>query len=161
MSEDYLKIVPIESDFVPPEASHEAAIQLLEEFFPEGEKCEAEVYDEIQFIDQGENLEAVRCSACGVVTAIDFFSEEDPGSTFWLAASEKLDGANISDVEVHMLCCQRTVPFTSLTFEWPAAFARFELNVHNPNVGENLSESQLSQLEDILGCKLTQVRAHY
>jgi hypothetical protein len=48
-----------------------------------------------------------------------------------------------------------------IEFDWPAGFARFELNVMNPNVKDNLTKTQLLQLEEILGCPLKQVRAHY
>jgi hypothetical protein len=161
VSDDYLRIVPVEMEFVPATESHEAAIELLEEFFPDGEECEVEVYETVQFIDQGENLEAVICPACRKVNRINFLEEGDAGASFWLELSERFEAEEVSEIAVHMLCCNTKVPFTSLTFDWPAAFARFELSVRNPDSTEDLTESQLASIEQILGCKLKQVRAHY
>jgi hypothetical protein len=51
------------------------------------------------------------------------------------------------------------VPFTSLEFDWPCGFTHFELSIWNQNVN-NLAVKQLSKLEDVLGCKLRQIRTH-
>lgn len=161
MSDDYLKIVPVEVSHIPVAGAHQAAIELLEGFFPDGEECEVEVHDTVQFIDQGENLERVYCPACQGTIEINFLAKNDPGASFWFDLSERLGEEEVFEMSVVMLCCGKSVPFTSLTFDWPAAFARFELSVRNPDSSENLSAAELSELEQVLGCKLRQVRAHY
>jgi hypothetical protein len=68
----------------------------------------------------------------------------------------------IAEVQVAMACCGRTVPFTSLAFDWPAGFAHFELCVWNPRIDDNLlTLVDLENLQSVLNCELKQVRTHY
>jgi hypothetical protein len=60
MSDDYLKIIPTSPDHVPPSRTHKHALTLLELFLPEGEDFQAEIYDEIEFIDQAKELKPGR-----------------------------------------------------------------------------------------------------
>jgi hypothetical protein len=64
-------------------------------------------------------------------------------------------------LQTRMPCCHATVPLTTLEFDWPAGFARFELRIWNPNVARDLDQGQLARLEAVLGCRLRQIRSHY
>jgi hypothetical protein len=160
MSDDVLKIIPKNPDFVPPAGTHEAAVRELQRL-TEGETCEAEVYETIAFIDPGENLEAVVCPKCGQKTQFDYFTDDDPGCTWWYELAERLEETPPSELHSTMPCCGNTVKMIDLTFDWPAGFARFELSIWNPDRATNLDAQQLARLESILGCELRQVRAHY
>jgi hypothetical protein len=161
MSDDVLKIVPTDFEHVPSEEAQQQAILALEEILPDGEMCEAQSYEHIEFIDCGENLQAIECPKCGARTTLNYSSDEDPGMMLWEQINDRLENTSPSKARVQMPCCSAEVPLTNLQFDWPATFARFELSIYNPNVSENLTPEQLSRLEDILGCKLIQVRAHY
>jgi hypothetical protein len=161
MSDDVLKLIPKDPEFVPTQAAQVAAISALEKLLPEGEMCEAEVYDTLTFIDQGENLEAVVCPSCGRRTAIDFGSDEDPGQAWWYQLSDELEDNDPSTMTTEMPNCEHRIKVVEIGFEWPAGFARFELSIYNPNTTENLNNSELRKLEEILSCELLQVRAHY
>jgi hypothetical protein len=163
VSDDVLSLIPVDREYVPSSAAREKAAVLLQAMLPDGEMCEAKVYDELHFIDQGENCEAVLCPACGRRFELDYFTENDPGLTWWLAMSEAIakDGS-IKNVRATMPCCGASIPFTSLEFDWPAEFAHFALSIWNPNVADGrLTVAQLGMLEEVLGCKLKQIRAHY
>ncbi len=134
---------------------------MLESFFPEGEEFESEVYDKTEFIDQGENIEAVICPSCQKRLNLDHFNEDDSIGAWWYGLSESMEEADLTSITTKMPCCGQTVNLMDIAFDWPAGFARFELNVMNPNVKDNLTKTQLLQLEEILGCPLKQVRAHY
>ena len=54
-----------------------------------------------------------------------------------------------------------TSNLNALRYIWPAGFARFSLCAMNPNIGGVLAAKDVSALEDVLGCKLRQVYAHY
>jgi hypothetical protein len=151
----------MDSSFVPVADSHSVAVAALDRLFPDGEERDAKVYNSIRFIDQGELIEMIYCPGCAVATPVDYLQEDDPGASWWDETCDLLNDTPVVELNVQMPCCGKTVPFTSLTFDSPAAFARFELSVHNPNVAGNLSESQLSELERSLGCKLKQVWARY
>jgi hypothetical protein len=163
VSDDVLSLIPVDQEYVPSAEAREKAAALLQEMLPDAEMCEAKVYDELHFIDQGQNCEAVLCPSCGRRFAIDYyFTENDPGLTWWLEMSEAIpEDGSIKEVRTSMPCCGASVPFTSLEFDWPAGFAYFELSIWNPNVVDDLlTGEQLGTLEEVLCCKLRQIRAH-
>ena len=96
------------------EAQQKAAA-LLQEMLPDGEMCKAEVYDELHFIDQGNNCEAVLCPSCGRRFAIDFFTENDPGMTWWFEVTDAISNKRIHQRSANahaVLRCERPVYFT-------------------------------------------------
>ena len=161
MSDDYLKIIPTAPEHVPPKSRHQLALTLLETFLPDGEEFEAQVYDKTEFIDQGENIEAVICPSCTKRSTLDHSTDDNPIVTWWYDLAESMEDADVTKIITEMPCCRQRVRLMDIEFDWPAGFARFELNVMNPNVRGNLTIPQLEQLETILGCPLKQVRAHY
>lgn len=161
MSDDVLKIIPKNPDYVPSDQSQVEAVAALEKLLPDGEMCNAEVYQDMNFIDCGENLESVICPECGAKTEIDYFAEEDPGLEWWYHLNDLMEDNPVPAIEVAMPCCGKKIQFMDVKFNWPCGFARFELSIYNPNISENLSKSELQRFEIILGCELIQVRAHY
>src|SRR5215470_12935697 len=133
-----------------------------------GEGVQVEVHERVQFIDQGEYLEAIICPLCGSRLNIDYFSENDPIRAWWDEAIIKADenagkGTFKLDDQCNlaMLCCQGRAQFTSLRFHSPAGFARFELPILNPGIADPLPEENMRKLEATLGCELVQVWARY
>jgi hypothetical protein len=161
VSDDVLSIIPTDQNYVPSVEAQQTAVALLREMLPDGEMCKAEVYDQLHFIDQGANCEAVVCSSCGAHLGID--TESDAGVTWWYEMGDAISASEaITDLRTTMPCCGASVLFTSLQFDWPAGFAHFRLSIWNPNIeGGALNADKLGRLEAILGCKLTQIRAHY
>src|SRR5262249_43389135 len=141
MSDTYLKIIPKNVDFIPEQSKHRLAVDILRALVPEGEDAEVRVYDRVQFIDQGENLEAVICPLCEARSNIDYLSEDDPVRAWWDEAIIKADlnaGKATFKLDdrctLDMPCCRGRTLFTSLRFDWPAGFARFELFMLNPDI---------------------------
>ena len=66
MSDDYLKVIPVEPTHIPPAHLHPRAVDYLERLFPKGDEVEVQVYEAVTFIDQGSNLEAIICPSCGL-----------------------------------------------------------------------------------------------
>lgn len=161
MSDDVLKLIPTNPHFVPPEAAQQAAIAALEKLLPDGEMCGTEDFGHVTFIDQGANLESILCPACRAKLPLHDAPEAEANSHWWHSITDEWEEGEIGGVSAQMPCCKKTVPLTSLQFDWPAGFARFELRIWNPGIGENLTPSQVAEFEELLGCKLLQVRAHY
>ena len=69
----------MDQDYIPSAEAQQIAVAQLKEMLPDGEMCRAEAYDQLRFIDQGENGEAVLCPSCGKRFPIDPFTEHDPG----------------------------------------------------------------------------------
>jgi hypothetical protein len=168
VSDTYLKLIPGDSSFVPEPRRHQLAIDKLRMLAPDGEDAEARVYDRVEFIDQGEYLEAVICPLCDSRLEVDYFSEDDPIRAWWDNAMIEADltrGAGTFKLNdqctLEMPCCRRTAKFTYLRFDSSAGFARFELAMLNPDIERPLPEEHMRELEAILGCKLVQVWARY
>ena len=154
MSDDLLRIIPTDQKYIPDDDRQQRALGLLKTMCPDADEHEATVYDELTFIDQGVNCEAVLCPSCGVRLKT---GDDD----WWLELQEQVADSSIADVQVTMPCCGNNTPFTSLRFDWSAGFAHFELCVQNPRVDDNLlGVDQLKKLQDALNCDLTQIRAH-
>ncbi len=161
MSADILKLIPVDPRFVPSRAAQSRAVDALAGKFPEGHDCEAEDHGHVAFIDQGENLEAIICPACSKRIPFYDTTEAETIQAWWHDATDDLSVEDVEELNVVMPCCSRSVPLVTLRFDWPAGFARFELSIWDPGIGENLAEAELAEFETILGCKLRQVRAHY
>ena len=161
MSDTVLRFIPSDPAYVPPEHIHQKAVALLEELMPEGEMCEAEVYHHITFIEQAENLESVICPNCKKIIKV-FGLQQNEEIVEWMY--NLLDQSNdmpADEMKAKMPCCGQVVPFMSLTFDWPAGFARFELSIWNPEIERPVEKKVIIQLEELLGCSLIEIWAHY
>lgn len=161
MSDDYLKIIPMDLHHVPPVECHARAVAYLEHLFPEGEECAVDIYDTVRFIDQGENMEAVICPTCRARLELDHLCDDDSTLQWWHDVGDQMEQHPVESIVTTMPCCRASVRLVDMAFDWPAGFARFEVSIRNPNASENLSDPQLVELSGILGCTLRQVRAHY
>jgi hypothetical protein len=159
MSDDYLKVIPVESTHIPPAHLHPRAVDYLERLFPKGDEVEVQVYEAVTFIDQGSNLEAIICPSCGIRMPLG--DEDDPAVSWWHDLGDRLAEMPAESVSTAIPCCGATVKATDLLFDWPAGFARFEISVLNPNVSADVSAAQMADLELILDCRLRKVWAHY
>ena len=110
MSDDVLSIIPTDQDFVPSPEAQQTAVALLQEMLPDGEMCKADVYDHLHFVDQGANCEAVFCSSCGRRLALDPFTENDPGMSWWYEVNDAIPrGGAIEHVRTAIPCCGASV----------------------------------------------------
>jgi hypothetical protein len=161
VSDNYLRIVPIDPRFIPAESVAQAAVQMLGPAVLGADRVLAKNYGHPVFIDQGANLEAIVCPACG--SRLLFHSAEDAESVreWWYAIADLLDEQNIADLSVNMRCCQASVLFADLDFDWPAGVASFEISILNPGISGPLPGDTVSSLEGALGCKVRQIWAHY
>jgi hypothetical protein len=157
MSDDLLRIIPTDQNYIPDRKSQQGALGLLKIMLPDADEHEATVYDELTFIDQGTNCEAVLCPSCG-----DRVRTGDDDSRWWWDFTQEICSRSVAEVRITMPCCAADTPFPSLRFDWPAGFGYFELCIQNPR-HENglLTSDELKKLQDVLRCELMQIRAHY
>ena len=161
-----LKVAPIDPTYLPPIEVRHALESALSGLLPHGEASQTKYYGRVSLIDPGLNLEAIICPSCSVKTYIDFYSnpddiyyDVDPGAKLWWGIVDRLNCESALNVLVDMPCCGSTTPLMSLIFDWPAMFASFEIDIFNPEAPDELAQELLPQLETIVGCKLTLVRA--
>ncbi len=150
MSDNWIRIIPEQPDFVPDELNQQRAVSYFRTIAPEADEIETLVNDHIVFVDCGANFETVACPSCGTEIAIDM----------WLGwMEEDFDGKGFTLKSYAMPCCgvRHTVP--ELIYDWPQGFARFELSAMNPELGE-LSQEVRSRFQEILGCPVRIIYQH-
>ena len=133
MSDDVLRLIPEDPAYVPGPDAVERAITLLEGFAPGAEDVTAVVSEEIRFVDQGENFERVLCPSCG-----------ERVDDWWQQEMQRAWETLFEDLSVTTACCGSRLSLNNLTYEWPAGFARFVLEAHNPSLGGWLRQDQIS-----------------
>ena len=151
MSDNVLRLIPLEPEWVPDPQVGENARRLLQRLLPEASQVTIEVQDHVGFVDQGANFESVGCPACGASLDVGW----------WQAAMEKAMESQFADLAVSPPCCGARTSLNDLRYVWPAGFARFSLEAMNPNRSGDLDPAEIGQLEALLGCKLRQIWAHY
>ena len=157
MSDRYIKLIPSDPDYIPNKTLRNKAVKVLEGMLPESEECEAEVYDTVTFVDQGEYLDVIICPACR--KKLKYHDENI--TEWWGSVEQEEEEHGAEGFKVKMPCCKKEVLFTDLTFHWPAGFAKFELSALNPMTNRGLKPEQLAELESVLKCKLIQILCSY
>jgi hypothetical protein len=125
VSDTYLRIIPADPTCVPSALARERAIDVVRRAVPLADDVTSVVTDNVRFVDCGENFETVRCSACGA----------DVGE-WWSMAMEMGHEQEFQDLRVTTPCCGLHTTLNDLLYSWPAGFARYTLEVLNPNVAQ-------------------------
>ncbi len=148
MSDTLLKIIPTDSTYVPDSLSENKCRIYLQTLFDANHVTFLATQD-VEFIDPGQNFEHVFCNVCA----------REINLGYW---EEKVDSASINkfnDLTFLTPCCGNRISLNSLRYEWPAGFARFSIQILNPNVV--LTDQALQQLQEILNTPLRKIWAHY
>lgn len=148
MSDNILKLIPIKATFMPTEKMLKELTDVLDKYFSSLD-FNILVTDNIRFIDQGANWKRVTCPICNSV--ID--------DSWWQVEMDKAYANNFTDLEIVSPCCGSKISLNDLYYEWPAGFARFSIEIRNPN--ENVDAEILGELENIIGTTLKKIWAHY
>jgi hypothetical protein len=147
MSDTYLHLIPINSQYVPSQLQIDKAVSFLLSIWPLT-KPTIETSDEVMFIDQGGNFVFVQCPQCGL--------KIDQG--WWSNAMSQAFANHYCDLSIQTPCGHQTT-LNDLNYYWPAGFARFRISFLNPS--QDFDHEQLQILSHILGCELRKIRAHY
>jgi hypothetical protein len=150
MSDVYLSLIPEDPTYVPAEEAQAHALAAFHALVPESDSVEAQVFEEVAFIDQGGNFECVECPGCKADV-----TDQWPR---WMDTAYE---HRFSRLAIVMPCCGLATSLNALRYKWPAGFARFALRALNPGLGGWLPAEALPALESLLGCKLRQVYTRY
>ena len=150
MSDNLLRFIPTDPEFVPQQASAERALGHLVAVVPAAEEVTQATSENVQFVDPGANFERVSCPQCGQELSIEW----------WQDRMDEAFTDNFATLSITTPCCGTTVSLNDLKYEWPAGFARFVLEARNPGVADLTSED-VATLSDIVGSPLRRIWAHY
>jgi hypothetical protein len=150
MSDNYLRLIPTDPQYVPSSEAAEVARQRLARLVPDADEVTTVVTDHAEFVDAGINFERVDCPNCG----------RELDQEWWTERMDEAAGGHFSALQVTTPCCSWQVSLNDLTYVWPVGFARFVLEALNPNV-KDLPEGALADLGTALGTPLRQIWVHY
>ncbi len=148
MSDNLLKLIPVEPSFVPSEEAQAKAKDLLARFLPASTTVKVHVEDQIRFVDPGANFETILCPHC-----LSVVSDE-----WWQEAMDKAYETGFVDLLAKMPCCGTKQSLNDLQYHWPAGFSRFVLEALNP--GKDLTDAELAALQTAVGAKLRKIWVH-
>lgn len=145
ISDSILRYVPVDPVWQPTLEAANKAAALLKSISIQYDDVQANFEDKVVFYDPGESWSGVECPACGV-----------DAEEWWSEAMDTAFANDFSNLMVEAPCCGATMSMNDLHYVWPAAFGRFVLEAHNPNMGEPTPE-QDQQLAEILGSPLRKI----
>jgi hypothetical protein len=150
MSDDWVRIVPEDPEYVPDQVKQQQALAYLRTIAPAADEIAASVEDRIVFYDCGSNFERVSCPSGG--TQLD----PDEGGE-WMDADH--DGTGFTLATRAMKCCGARHTLHELRYELPQGFGRFELGGMNPGFSRSSAERCL-RFEALLGGKVRVIYRH-
>ena len=156
MSTIYLRVIPTSPSFVPNAEAQLRARKLFEQLIEGADELQTIVTEEIEFVDAGGNLPTIRCPHC-----------KSDLNDWWMVAVDKAYESHFRDLNLQLPCCGATRSLNDLDYEYPVGFARFMLQARDPHLligftphkKRDLSDSDMQQLEQILGCSLRRIWA--
>lgn len=157
VSDDVLSIVPADPAWRPTPAAAERTAALAAELSPghPGVAVETKVtwHQGIAFVDCGVNLEAIACPLCRQPLDFGWWQERMD------AGYDEAAGGFASLAAVDLPCCGGSSSLAELDYDWPCAFASFEIEIWNP-ARIWFTAEELDLLGTALGKPVRQVRAH-
>jgi hypothetical protein len=144
MSDDILSVIPDDPQYVPDHPAQQISHALFSSFVAKADEVKLLVYDDVHFIDPGENFSSVTCPVCG--TDI---------SAWWQEAMQTAYDQGFADLTITTPCCNSTGSLNDLNYDWPAGFASFALQARNPHI--DINEGQLGMLASMLKCQLRKI----
>ncbi len=148
MSDSWVKIIPADPQTVPDAAAVARVEYLLKHNYRSDVPIAGTTSGEIEFRDNGANLENILCPKCG--------RDLQPYWKGW--CEESYSKSRFADRIVTAPCCGNTVDLNDLDYRGPAGFSRFEISLRNP--GGAISQAHLQQIAEILGFPVKQIFSH-
>ncbi|WP_028655699.1 hypothetical protein [Nocardioides sp. J54] len=154
MSDNWIRIIPTTPTWAPQIPNAETATAYVRSLFT-GPTASADdvthsIHAGVAFIDSGVNTSSVTCSACGKVTDVA-----------WVFDIIDERAEDLSQLDAAMPCCGASANLNDLNYDWPMAFARFEIEVMNgTRDGYELDVTELDHVGSLLGHSVRQVLQH-
>jgi hypothetical protein len=148
MSDNYLRLVPVDPKWSAPVEAAEKAVRILAKLLPAAGHVCTRSENGVVFYDAGANTESISCPACG----------SDLGD-WWGDAMDEAFAFGFTDLTIVTPCCAAQTSLNDLIYVWPAAFGSFALEATNPGVSA-FTDAQKAALEEALGAPLKTVWQH-
>jgi len=149
MSDNWIKLIPEDPNFIPEAGKRSQARDRLAEIAPDADEIDIIVFENVEFFDCCANFERILCPRCRSEIPVAWWQQrmdEDYSNGFMLA-------------KYATPCCKTLHTLHELVYEWPQGFGRFALDAMNPNI-EMLEDRYKEEFEEILGTKLRVIYQH-
>lgn len=145
MAEFMVIVVPEDPEYAPHSQGINAAIGLMEEFFPERDaEVEYKTTERPMLVTSRDAFESLRCPECGALVERFDLEEDDDGETWWDKFEQRLYASPDAQREsLEMPCCGAHVEAGKIDFRSDAAFARLNMWIHRPGDSNELSSEQV------------------
>ncbi|MEV7602554.1 hypothetical protein AB0O91_34795 [Kitasatospora sp. NPDC089797] len=150
MSDDVVSVIPTDPHWQPDAEAAERARAVLAGLVEADDGAELEVtwHERTAAVDCGEHLERIGCPHCG--------GPVDPG--WWGDLLEEHAEDGFATLAVTVPCCGVATALDALAYDRPCGFARFELEVWNPEC-RRFTGAQLAAVAAALGHPVRQITA--
>lgn len=148
MSDHFVRVIPTDPWLVPAPDAQRDMLLLLQRHVQDADDLTIWQADVPQFIDCGANFERVVCHACGTLL-----------TGWWQQAMDRAFGGDVPDLSITTPCCGTPCSLNNLRYEWPSGFARFVIELRNPNPAR-LPSDLLVELGRVGQCAVRQILAH-
>jgi hypothetical protein len=156
VSDSILRIHATDPDFQADDAAATRARDAADSLFPGADQIDIEIYPRVTLIDCGENLERINCPRCGAAISDEWWAER-------LDELADGEGWELADVDAPLTapCCQRDVTLRKLRYHWPVGFARFTVDIWNPEPWPDEPTGPAQAISQAIGVPMSGLWAHY
>ncbi len=150
MSDQFLVIIPADPNAPLPKSA--GALRDALAGIVVTDEARVKDYGKLQFIDCGENAEAIRCASCGAEIIVETWHA-------WM--DEDWHGEEGFHLHRHDTpCCGRSITLNDLEYHHPQGFARWFVGARADNASDVTAENK-RLLEAIAGLELRVIRQRY
>lgn len=148
MSDHIVKIIPDNTDITFEKTVVSKIIDLIKAYTA-ADAVEFTEYDNISFIDCGENLQEICCPVCG--SELDF--------QWWGEALSEVEEIGFSDLIITLPCCKSECSLNALDYRMPCGFSKGEIDIINPE--KNISDELIKEISSLCGFDVRMIESHY
>lgn len=147
MSDSWIVLIPADPYYIPDEEQCRRVRDRFEEIAPHNDGIEIKIGENIQFFDCAANFERIICPTCHKEISIDWWQDR-------LDDDALGDGFKLAQYSTP--CCNAKHNLNELIYDWHQGFARFALEVMNPDIAnlEEFSDRYKTEFEEILGTRI-------
>jgi hypothetical protein len=148
MSENILKLIPVNETYLPEILTQEKSKEILEAYLTRTTSVLIRVTDYVEFIDAGVNFGDIFCPICN--KQID--------ETWWHQAMDTGYKTQFTDLSI-VTPCGHSTSLNNLIYKPPSGFARFTLIARDPQV--DIDNDTMDLISKTIGCEIRKIWARY
>ncbi|QVK21111.1 hypothetical protein KHQ82_01925 [Mycoplasmatota bacterium] len=148
MSDNFVRLIPKKVGVMFPDLLESLIENYLDSIEYKYETIRIVTFEDITFIDCGENLDSIRCNVCGA--NLDGWWQERMSESY---------NSGFVDRTIKTPCCSSVTELENLKYNFNCGFSKCEIEIFNPL--RKIEISDIIKIEKIINCQLMQIIARY